>query len=314
MKKQKKSKKQILAITLSTLFCIGSIILLIVLLYPADNYYIYLYKSFAYQLICFFLVLAIISVILKNKIASIILFAIFLIATVYVVRFFQNPSYNKSYESDLSIMQMNVFVNNEKMQEVMDVIKKENPDILSIQEFTNDHYELIKEDLDNLYPFSIIEASDNISGIGVFSKRPFNKFEKVYIQDVPVIIANTEIEKQEFNLFATHAPAPLNSSSWNWQKQFFQEFDNLIQGISGDIIIIGDLNTVPWHKELSTIVQNNDLEFAFYNPFGTYPTRNPFIRVPIDHIIMSDGIKTYNTEKIQIPGSDHLGIKSNINF
>jgi endonuclease/exonuclease/phosphatase (EEP) superfamily protein YafD len=294
-------------------FCSLSFILLIILFNPFNNYYFYIIQSFAYQLICLLFVILVITIILKNKTAIIFMSVISLIFIFYIASFFQNPINFKSADNKgLLILQMNIHYQNKNIEDILKLIERENPDILSLQELSVDTYEILEPDLDKLFAYNYVKPENSPFGLVVFSKIPFNKSESINIYDNQVFFIQIEEEKKLVNLVVLHAWAPLDYEHWNIQNKYFKKLNNIIKEKTKSAIIIGDLNSVPWHKELSAIIRDNHLKTAYYSPFGTYPVGYSLFQVPIDHIIVSNSLNIIKTEKVRIKGSDHLGIKTYI--
>lgn len=306
-------QKNTIKIIVTSIFCFVSMALLIILINPINNYYFYLIKSFAYQQICLLLIMIIISIILRSKIAIIvtsIVFVVFLLIVSNNLKIFIDSELPDN--SQISVLHINLFIENDSIQEVMQLIENEDPDILSLQELSIENYKLIEEDLDDLFTYKYVQPSDSTMGIGFFSKVSLSKTETIFVDDNPIFDIKIELKEGEVDLIFLHAPAPLNFEMWSSQNNLFKELSSLIESKEERVIVIGDLNAVPWHNELSAIIKNNNLKAVFYLPFGTYPVKNTILKVPIDHIIISNRLNILKSKKVRIEGSDHFGIMAQV--
>lgn len=305
----KKSPKLVLEVGI----CIASLALLLILINPFNSYYFFIIKSFAYQEVLFLSVLLICSVVLRRKIATIVVVFVLLVFGFVVSENFQK-SYDQTFSDadQIAILHINMLRDNTEVQNLIELIEHEDPDILSLQELSVENYNFLKEDLDNLFPYRYVKPEDSYIELGIFSKFPIADSQTIYVRNYPIFHVKIEIQDKLVDLFALHTQAPFNRDMWISQSEMFQKLDELISMSTGGVIIVGDLNAVPWHNEFATMMRHNNLKAAHYSPFGTYPAGNFLVCVPIDHIIVSDDLKILETSRMSVAGSDHFGIRSNL--
>lgn len=130
----------------------------------------------------------------------------------------------------------------------------------------------------------------------------------IYAHEYPIFHLTIQIQEQSVNLFALHTHAPFSRDMWMYQSDMFRALNTLIEESAGEVIVVGDLNAVPWHKEVAALIRNNNLKVAAYKPLGTFPVGNAFIRVPIDHVLFSNSFQVLKTRIMEVPGSDHFGL------
>jgi endonuclease/exonuclease/phosphatase (EEP) superfamily protein YafD len=84
---------------------------------------------------------------------------------------------------------------------------------------------------------------------------------------------------------------------------------NWAAGQDGPTIVVGDFNATPWSYPFRRLISSTDLSNSARG-FGldlSYPADgNPLIRVPIDHLLFSDGLAVVDRRLGPAMGSDHF--------
>ena len=83
---------------------------------------------------------------------------------------------------------------------------------------------------------------------------------------------------------------------------------NLVSQQSGEFLVLGDFNTVPWDRQLLRFKSDTRLFDSRKKLTPTYPTWNPFVaQIPIDYIFHSEGIGCSSLDSVRLT-SDHKAI------
>lgn len=80
----------------------------------------------------------------------------------------------------LTIMSYNVLAANSDARRVLDEVRRVNPDVLLLQEYTQAWSGLLREQLATEYPHIIEEVRDDATGQATYSKRPFIGVPRTY--------------------------------------------------------------------------------------------------------------------------------------
>ena len=118
---------------------------------------------------------------------------------------------------------------------------------------------------------------------------------------------------QPYVIYAAHTHSPSHESH---QKRRNHELMRLAAIIREDnaphIIVAGDLNTTPYIPAFRDFLLTSGLNYqsygAFLNPSWPVIARYPAFRIPIDHMLYSDGLTQHNKNVVALNGSDHLAL------
>ena len=256
---------------------------------------------------------------MKNK--KMIALSIFVIG----INFIEIKNYlNTNFYSNIKdrsvitkVMSYNVLGSNTNYESLIELVNKEQPDILVLQEVN----EIWDENLIKLYSqYKNIHKkikSDNF-GIVFLTNYDVLSSEGVYYDPnkrLPSISIKLLINDKEYNIIGTH-PVPAVSN-----RSFKSRNTSLMNMVSNDFnktksIIIGDLNTSMWsniYKDFTFIgnLKNTREGFGINNSWSTNLHMFLF-QVPIDHILVTKDISVHSFNVLKDIGSDHYPIISEL--
>jgi endonuclease/exonuclease/phosphatase (EEP) superfamily protein YafD len=277
-------------------------------------YAVELFSHFQFQAlfvgIIFLLVAA--SIPIKNK--TIILA---LTATAIGINFFNIGDYVFPYtkksalRSQHSVLQANVFKFNFKTGPLLDLIKKEDPDIISLSEVTS-HWEKALEPIKDNYPHHIIVPEEGSHGMALYSKLPFksSRVEQISDLDMPSFI----VEFKNFVFISIHPLPPVYQSFYENRNQHFEWLENYINNdidTNMPIIVSGDMNTTMFAPRFKTFVKKTGLKNARIGrgiQNSWYAFDLGFLGIPIDHFLHNARILIQSSRIMPDIQSDHLPI------
>ena len=209
----------------------------------------------------------------------------------------------------LKLFHANVFSGNDKYTRLIDAIASENPDIVFIQEATGNWVSALQS-LREGYPHSYADPRAGNFGIAVYSKIPFDSVTHVESPPLayPTIIARITFNDQPLTLVSSHPTIPLGRNNFEARNQQLDNLEELVSGLSGHIILAGDFNMGLWGARYRRLIESTQLRNA-RSGFGilpTWPTALPIAMIPIDHVLVSDGIAVLDIRTGRRNGSDHL--------
>lgn len=102
----------------------------------------------------------------------------------------------------------------------------------------------------------------------------------------------------------------------NQRKQELEEISTIITQLPNEHkILIGDLNTTPYSPYFHELQKNSGLKNAMQGLRiqGTWPSDVPFfLRIPLDHLLVSSKICVIKQAICPNLGSDHMPILSHL--
>jgi endonuclease/exonuclease/phosphatase (EEP) superfamily protein YafD len=230
---------------------------------------------------------------------------------------FLMPIYQSSGISDISsqnseqvrIVSANVYTANTQRQRAIDVITRENPDIIALTE-TDGRWVNHFSSIEDVYPHTLKHPRPDNFGIAVYSKLHF-KAEILIIGDYRLPLAVLDFER--FRLIVAHPIPPLSLNNMQENKLYLEVIAQNLRLANKPTIIAGDLNTTLWGEAIGPLV---DAGFKRINPTGiayTWPTQNPLFAMQIDHFFAT-GIEEANFRVLADIGSDHYPIQAVISL
>ncbi len=220
------------------------------------------------------------------------------------------PNAQQAYEGRLKILHVNVLKVNQQSQLVVDQIKKYDPDILALAEYSQWWQDALKTSgVLEKYPHYYIEPwGDN----GFYSKRPFKRFQMVYANDRQDATLSIELKvgKRPITLVVAH-PRPPASPTWlRRQTLQIEQWTRNFKKMNPDLIVVGDFNTTPWSYNFQKLIKETGLRDSQLG-FGiqpSWPMTFPLLAIPIDHVLISRNFDVLKRETGALTGSDHLPV------
>ena len=217
-------------------------------------------------------------------------------------------------DQTVKILLCNVYHGNREYQRFIDLIDQTDPDIIVIVEFTPQWQQALNR-LEDSYQHRILEPKVFGAGAGVYSRielrdtRVFRLAERD-VHDCPVIRTGIRIGDRTVSLFAVHPLSPRFPEFAGIRDREILKLADLISDYQGEKIVAGDFNATPWLPVMKKFIRDTGLQDSRQG-FGiqaTWPQSVPLMRVPIDHVFVSEGIKVHAREVMSDVGSDHFPV------
>ncbi len=222
-------------------------------------------------------------------------------------------------DGELRVMTFNVHYANRNATGIAEMIRAEQPDVIAMQELTEDLGDPLLSKLAADYPYHLIE--DWGLRLTLISRYPLTPRPR------PVGLsraqqASVETPNGPITLWNIHPPTAIGNRSWQAQHQTLRAIAAEISGTSGPIIVLGDFNTTPDAENYGLIAAHlTDVHQVVGRGFGfTFPQVNPRFNLPwythpvhyinpvvrIDHIFVSPHFIPLESDVIeQTLDSDH---------
>lgn len=220
-----------------------------------------------------------------------------------------NPAQATPADTSIKIVHANVLSSNGRYGALIEFIKTEQPDVVFLQEVSPE-WEAGTRELLSDWPYAYVESRQGNFGIAAYSKRPFDSIQHVDSPPLgyPTIIAKLKVGQDHVNLISTHPTIPLGATLARARNLQIDSIAGIARSLAGPTVVSGDFNSTIWDWRLSDFENASGLKNARrgFGVLPTWPARAPGLRIPIDHVFVSDDMQVVNLETGPNIGSDHL--------
>lgn len=225
--------------------------------------------------------------------------------------FAASPPAARADASRLRLVSSNLHAVNEEHQKVLDLVRRENPDVAVFLE-VNERWGKALESLGDEWPYSRVVAQPGNFGIAMCSRLPFEECRVESLSEgYPAIIARFQIGGTPLTLFAAHPVPPVSARVSAGRNRQLAELARLVTAASGEKIVVGDMNTTSWSPFFADFLAKTGLADTRRGR-GIQPSWRAdlpiFTRIPIDHCLASKGLRATRREIGPDVGSDHLPV------
>ena len=219
-------------------------------------------------------------------------------------------AYPAGDEQRLRLMLSNVLYTNERYDDLLKLVRAEQPDLLVLQEVT-EAWERALQPLRQDYPHGAFEPRDQAAGMALLSRRPLTAVVAPINSFLsPSVLAEFEFAGQTVSLLTIHPLPPqgrLRSELRNREFDYAAEF---LRTRPDPKILLGDLNVTMWSPNYARLIEQSGL-VNVRQGFGVVPTWPAFSRlrllqIPLDHCLVSPNVRVIDVRTGPHIGSDHL--------
>lgn len=231
--------------------------------------------------------------------------ATLLVSVLWTDRFVAELSQTTDNKNTVKVVSANVLTSNAKYQKALQVLTRDDPDIIALTE-TNDLWIQSLRSLEDAYPYSIKHPRSDNFGMAVFSKNPFDaEIIAVGKYKLPLGVLNFE----HFDLLVAHPLPPISRSYMQDNRRYIAALSDLALNAERPVLIAGDLNSTIYVASIKPLMQSG-LEKVRLGLFSyTWPTHVPLLGIQIDHFF-SSGIVEASGQVLSGIGSDHYPIQA----
>lgn len=230
---------------------------------------------------------------------------------------------------DISILQFNVNYANPNGKEIAGWINnyatinkninaltaQTQPDIVVLQEVSPEIAAKLTT-LEQAYPYKLIAPKSGAFGVAIFSQIPFREQNRQHFPDswneYTEIRLHTLLHGIPIALTEVHTVPPvskLNAAQRNTELAYIAK---VVNGVSASgKVLIGDLNITPYSPIFRDLQKDSQLTNVMQGKVisGTWPSFFPaLLRLPIDHMLVSENIEVIERRVEKDWDSDHLPV------
>lgn len=209
------------------------------------------------------------------------------------------------------LLQINVHTANRDHEAVLRAITDAAPDIVGLVE-VSERWLTALAPLHARYPYRIEHPQDDNFGIALFSRFPIENMQLRPLDDdsnIVMITGDFSLGSTPVTIAVAHPVPPVSGSYSAHRNNQFVRLSKILRQFDGrEIILLGDLNTTPWSPTYRQFEQSAQLKNGAlgHGLFPTWPTTQPLLMIPLDHCLVSSGLRVTSFEVGSAVGSDHL--------
>ncbi len=211
----------------------------------------------------------------------------------------------------VKILTSNVRRNNTHYQSVLDLISKETPDVVTLQELDNVWLEALKS-LDETYPYRRITKVNSRERLALYSRLPiiasseknFGSFR------IPALIATLDVKGHHLVVYTSHLISPTTIMDARARNQALLQLAQEIHLVKESVVLVGDMNISPWSPYFYDLLRTSGLKDS-RDGFGiqaSWPTFVPLFLIPVDHCLVHPSIQVLDRRVGPKIGSDHYPV------
>ena len=235
----------------------------------------------------------------------------------YVVPFYlhgetgANSNAMPGHETRLVLMFANVEGNNTEYGALLSSVGEVRPDVLALAELTPEWWARVREPLAREYPYAVPLPKQGGSGLALFSRFPLEDAEAfdVDASTHPLMRARVSLPRATLQLLLMHPPTPVRLDKFAYRAGQFKRASELLNSETGPRALVGDLNATPWSPYFRELLRGTRMRDVRRGAglLPTWPAYLPsFLRIPIDHCLVSEEVRVRDVRTGPPTGSDHL--------
>ncbi len=216
----------------------------------------------------------------------------------------------------IKILSWNMLLVNRNYEEVLELVRREQPDIVLVIEMsplTSKHLESLRDE----YPHNLWLPAWDGCGIGMMSRIPNSSFRAIYPADYWMPAIELEVERASgagrLSLLGVHTVSP-HADDGKRTKLRDAQLEALGDWASerqNSSMIIGDFNITAWSPPFWKLLEEGRLKDSswYRGYFASWPTMFQKLGITIDHALVNDKIKVLDRRNIYDRShSDHYPI------
>lgn len=217
-------------------------------------------------------------------------------------------------EASTRVLFANVRFNNQDYDALRRLVELENPDVVGLAEVDDAWLEALST-LQSEYPHRVLHPDIDANGLALFSRFPVRELQiSPYVQGgmQAALIVDLEMPRAKVSFYLAHTKSPTTPGSAAMRNVQLQELSRMIRADQNrEQILIGDLNITPWSPHYAPLEADAKLSNAAIGRgyWPTWPAWMPgasLLKIPIDHCLVSEGLRVQNFRTGATIGSDHL--------
>jgi endonuclease/exonuclease/phosphatase (EEP) superfamily protein YafD len=211
--------------------------------------------------------------------------------------------------TSLRVLSMNLLYDNTHVAAALEEVSRTAPDVVFCAEVTPAWATGLSAGL-AAFPHRFLHSDPGCFGVALFSKLPLHEATVVPLgfDWAPALRAVVETPGGPVGLLGVHLPRPGSQRRCEQRNAALAALPAIVATLPSPHIVLGDFNSTPWNPafcemlDATNLVPLSDCDF-----YPTWPSNLPWpMRIPIDHVLASDGVGLEHAEVGNTIGSDHM--------
>ena len=219
---------------------------------------------------------------------------------------------------DITLLSVNIEMTNDNRQAISQVITDTKPDVLFLMETDQSWIDALQPILAG-YGTVVSEPKDNYYGMVFATDLNVRSAEIVYLtsDNTPTLLAELETKSGDvFRFLGLHPRPPVpgeDTIARDEQLSYAARFGKVEDM---DLVVMGDFNDVVWSRKSHDFKRvGGYLDPRFGRGFiSSFHAKYPFMRFPIDHFFVTEGVVVSEFRRGPKVGSDHFPMIARVRF
>lgn len=211
---------------------------------------------------------------------------------------------------------INVNTANTRGDLVCAFVREHKPDIILFEE-VDEVWDNRLAPLRDEYEHWESELRGDNFGIALASRLPWKTAKIVHLGEagVPSVTATFEVGGRVLTVLGTHPVPPSGKQGSRLRNDQIAAIARFMREQDQPFVLIGDLNATPWSHHFRKLVRETGLRDSargfgvqptWPSPVAWLPVPSVFLRVPIDHCLVSSDVRVVRRIVGESVGSDHF--------
>lgn len=217
---------------------------------------------------------------------------------------------DSSGQRTVRLLLANVLLSNCAYQRVLELVVAENADVLIFQE-VNERWQEALRPIEAAYPHIVRRPREDPYGTVVYSRLPIEQVDVLELGEAgrSTVCLRVMVAGAPVSIVCTHPEQPLLPTGSAHRNDQLDRVAEIAAGLPHPLVLAGDLNMSMWSPDFQRLCERTGLRSVRrgIGVLGTWPTALPkFLRLPIDHFLVSGDVLVSGCRLGPPIGSDHL--------
>lgn len=220
--------------------------------------------------------------------------------------------------SPILMLAANVEMENSDHASIIQMIGKEDPDLLLLMETDETWHRALNATLQT-YPTVVAHPLSNHYGMIFATRLTAHSAKTVFLADdeTPALLADLEApDGERFHFIGLHPRPPVPGDDTEERDEQIKTAATLTRQSDRPVIAMGDFNDVAWSWTTTRFKHHGE----FLDPrigrglMSSFDARHPLLRFPIDQFYVTKGIRVTSFTLCEGIGSDHFPLRAKISI
>jgi endonuclease/exonuclease/phosphatase (EEP) superfamily protein YafD len=283
------------------------------------NWTVDLLACFPVQAGAWCLACAVLALLCGGRLSFLLLAGFGLAAAASVVPdWLQPPPAGPTAAPTVRVLALNLLRGNEAASAAaLATIAATDPDVLFCSEVTPEWAAQLAAALDQL-PHRRVHADPGYFGVALYSRWPLadDAVLPLPFHWTPAVRATVSTPHGPLGVLGVHPPRPGSRDQCLARDEGLAAFAPALAPLPPHRVVLGDHNATPWNRGFRAMLAATGLRQATTGRWQpTWPSELPWcLRIPIDHVLVSDALGVADCAVGASFGSDHLPIAATLRW